>query len=207
MRIVKTPPPELAERLWAVGDRVLEPGTDLRIDELAELTGVPRATLYYYFSGKDDVLAFLLAQKIERGTAAVADAAHGPGTPTERLETVLRAMLSAMADHPALCTRLMGTMATDGGGQIMMEIERAIMAPVRELLETGQAAGEFADVDPVDATTSLVGAISMVAMRHTINGDFDPEAVAARLVPQLLHGLCVQPRPGASRRPKAGRPS
>lgn len=204
---MKTPPPELAERLWAVGDRVLEPGTDVRIDELAELTGVPRATLYYYFSGKDDVLAFLLAQKIERGTAAVADAAHGPGTPTQRLEAVLRAMLWAMADHPALCTRLMGTMATEGGGHIMLEIERAIMAPVRELLNAGQAAGEFADVDPVDATTSLVGAVSMVAMRHTINGDFNPQTVADRLVPQLLHGLCLRPRLGSSRRPRAARPS
>ena len=68
------------------------------------------------------------------------------------------------------------------------------MAPVRELLEAGQAAGEFADVDALDATTSLIGAISMVAMRHTINGDFDPEVVAAHLVPQLLHGLCLQRR-------------
>jgi TetR/AcrR family transcriptional regulator len=204
---VKTPPPELAERLWAVGDRVLEPGTEVRVDELAELTGVPRATLYYYFSGRDDVLAFLLAQKIERGTAAVTDAAHGPGTPTQRLEAVLRAMLRAMADHPALCTRVMGSMATEGGSQIMMEIERAIMAPVRELLVAGQTAGDFADADPGDATTSLVGAISMVAMRHTINGDFDPETVADRLVPQLLHGVCLQRRPVSPRRRKAPRRS
>jgi TetR/AcrR family transcriptional regulator len=204
---VKTPPPELAERLWAAGDRVLEPGTDVRIDELAELTGVPRATLYYYFSGKDDVLAFLLAQKIERGTAAVSDAAKQPGTPTQRLEAVLRAMLRAMAEHPALCTRLMGSIVNDGGSQVIQEIERAIMAPVRELLEAGQVAGEFADVDPVDATTSLIGAISMVAMRHTINHDFDPDAVAAHLVPQLLHGLCLQPRRRTSRRPTASEPS
>ena len=27
-----------------------------RIDELARVTGIPRATLYYYFPGKDDVL-------------------------------------------------------------------------------------------------------------------------------------------------------
>lgn len=199
---MKTPPPELAERLWAVGDRVLEPGTGVRIDELAELTGVPRATLYYYFSGRDDVLGFLLAQKIERGTAAVTRAAQGLGTATERLEAVLRAMLGAMAEHPALCTRVMGSMATEGGGEVMTQIERAIMGPVRELIAAGQAAGDFAEMEPADVTTALVGATSMVAMRHTIGGDFDPEAVADRLVPQLLYGVCAQPRPASSRRRK-----
>ena len=51
----------------------------MRIDDLAALVGVPRATLYYYFSGKDDVFEFLLTQKLQRGTAAIAAAAHGPG--------------------------------------------------------------------------------------------------------------------------------
>src|SRR5579862_6259573 len=90
---VKQPPPDLAERLWEVSDRFLALGSDVRVDELAELSGVPRATIYYYFSGKDDVMAFLLAQHVERASVIVASAATGPGSPTERLERVIRAML------------------------------------------------------------------------------------------------------------------
>ena len=56
---MKQPPADLAERLWHVSDRFLALGSDLKIDDLAELSGVPRATIYYYFSGKDDVMAFL----------------------------------------------------------------------------------------------------------------------------------------------------
>lgn len=196
---MREPPADIAERLWSAGDQFLALGHDVKVDEVAELTGVPRATLYYYFSGKDDILAFLLAQKLQRGTAAVAQAAAGPGSPAERLAAVLRAMLSVMAEQPALCTRLLCSIVSEGNGQVMVEAERALMAPVRELLVEGQASGEFAAFDATDTTTSLMGATSMVAMRHTLEGDFDPELVADRLIPQLVHGLCTTPRPAAAR--------
>ena len=145
---MKTPPTELAERLWQVADRALQQGGEIRIDDLAELTGVPRATLYYYFSGKDDVLAFLLAQQLQRGTATIAAAVHSRGGAAERLDAVLRAMLHTMAEHPALCTRLMGVMANGvGGAQVMAEAERTLMAPVRDLLVDAHHHGELVGPD------------------------------------------------------------
>ena len=77
---MKAPPAELAERLWDASDEILKPGVDMRIDDLAALVGVPRATLYYYFSGKDDVFEFLLAQKLQRGTASIAARSTRPAT-------------------------------------------------------------------------------------------------------------------------------
>ena len=190
MQDVKIPPVDLAERLWQVSDRVLAPGTEIRIDDLAELAGVPRATLYYYFSGKDDVLAFLLAQKLQRGTEAITRAARGRGSAAHRLAAVLRAMLRTMAEHPELCTRLLGGVASEGtGGQLMAEVERTLMAPVRDLLAEAQASGEFVVRDPTDTTLSLMGAVSIVAMVRTATDTYDPDKVADRLIPQFLDGL------------------
>jgi len=186
---VKQPPAELAERLWEVSDQFLALGSEVKIDELAELTGVPRATIYYYFSGKDDVMSFLLAEKVERASVVVEQAAGGPGTTSERLGRVFRTMLHEMANHPALCTRLMCWMASTAAEQLVIEAQGALMAPVRALFAEGQATGEFPAIDPVDATTAVMGALAMVAMRHTVNGDFDPDAVADDLVPGLLEGL------------------
>lgn len=186
---MKQPPPDLAERLWQVSDRFLAPGNDLKIDELAELTGVPRATIYYYFSGKDDVMAFLLAQKVERAGVIVAEAAGSPGAASDRVERVFRALLEQMAEHPALCTRLLCWMTGATAEHVMVEAQGSLWAPLRALFLEGQAAGEFAEIDPVDATTAMIGALSMVAMHHTVNGHFDPHAVADRLIPWLLDGL------------------
>jgi AcrR family transcriptional regulator len=187
---VKQPPADLAERLWQVSDRFLALGSELKVDELAELTGVPRATIYYYFSGKEYVLAFLLAQKVQRASVIVAEAAAGPGTPSDRLQRVFRAMLQQMADHPALCTRLICWMTSPTAGQLVIEAQSSLMAPLRALFLEGQAGGEFAaEIDPVDATTAVMGALSMVAMHHTVNGDFDPHVVADTVIPWLLDGL------------------
>ena len=211
---VKQPPPELAERLWEVSDQFLALGSEVKVDELAELSGVPRATIYYYFSGKDDVMSFLLAQKVERAGEVIARAATGGGTTSDRLRRVFRSMLHQMAEHPALCTRLMCWMASTAAEQLVIEAQGALMAPVRALFAEGQAAGEFPDIDPVDATAAVMGALSMVAMRHTVNGDFDPDAVADSLVPCLLEGLGRRPpakptaratrRAGARSRPRRG---
>jgi len=187
---MKVPPPDLAERLWAVSDEVLKPGAEMRIDDLAALAGIPRATLYYYFAGKDDLFAFLLAQKLQRGTAAIAKAAASRGSALDRLGAVLRAMLSTMSDHPELCTRLLSYMIDAGtSGQLMQEIERTLMEPVRELLVEGRDAGTLNVADPNNTTFALMGAVSVVAMVHTARGDFDPNKIAKWLVPQIVDGL------------------
>lgn len=199
--LVKEPPADLAQRLWQVGDDFLALGNDARVDDLAELSGVPRATIYYYFSGKDDVMAFLLAQKVEWASEVVVAAAARPGSPTDRLAAVLRAMLHQMAEHPSLCTRLLCWMSTSSSGaQIVLDAQRSLMTPVQALLAEGQAAGDFAAIDPLDATTALMGALTMVAMRHTFTGHFDPDVVADSLIPPLLAGLGSTPVKGRAPR-------
>jgi hypothetical protein len=83
------------------------------------------------------------------------------------------------------------------GERLVLEAQGSLMAPVRLLFAEGQAAGDFPDIDPFDATTALMGALTMVAMRHTINGDFDADAIADSLIPCLLDGLSS----GRARRP------
>jgi len=188
---VKAPPAELAERLWAVSDQVLAPGTDMKIDDLAALAGVPRATLYYYFSGKDDVFAFLLAEKLRRGTEAVTAAAQEPGDAVQRLEAVLRAILRSLAEHPELCTRLLGAVIDQGnGGELMAEIERTLLAPVRALLAEADDARELVVRDASTTTLAMMGAVAIVAMVRTASNSFDPDEVAKSLIPLFLDGLC-----------------
>ena len=57
---MKKIPEDLADKLYSVSDRFLAQGQDVRIDQVAADVGIPRATLYYYFSGKDDLVTFLM---------------------------------------------------------------------------------------------------------------------------------------------------
>ena len=94
----------------------------------------------------------------------------------------------------------MSWMTSATTGQLVIEAQGSLMAPLRTLFLEGQATGEFAEIDPVDATTAVMGALSMVAMHHTVTGDFDPHVLADTLIPWLLDGLRSR-GPSGTRRP------
>ena len=99
-------------------------------------------------------------------------------------------MLQTMAEHPALCTRLMGGMSSElTGAQLMAEVDRVIMAPVRDLLSEAAEDGELIVHDPSVASLILMGSVSTAALVRTLSGDYDPEATADQLIPQLLDGF------------------
>jgi AcrR family transcriptional regulator len=188
---MKTPPPELTERLLAVSDQLEGTEFDVTIDEVAKLADVPRATLYYYFSGKDDLVAFFLNEKFGLVREAIADAAASGGTVSDRLTQAMTAILQSIQQHPPLCTELPLAVKRAGNmGEVMANADRVMMTPLRELLIEGRATGELA-VDDVELTaTALMGALHFVGMMHvTTTGVLDAEGVAASLVPQLINGL------------------
>ena len=92
---MKTPPADLARRLLGVSEQVLDPGPALRLEDVARLVGASRASLYYYFSGRDDLLSFLLAEH----TRHAAEAARSAVRAGDRPEGRLRAMLVALAEY------------------------------------------------------------------------------------------------------------
>lgn len=54
-------PAQISERLPAAAELFAERGlNDTKIEDVAATTGIAKATLYYYFAGKEEILAFLL---------------------------------------------------------------------------------------------------------------------------------------------------
>jgi AcrR family transcriptional regulator len=191
---MKTPPPELTERLLKVSEQLEGTEFDVTIDEVAKLADVPRATLYYYFSGKDDLVAFFLNEKFGLVREAIADAAGSGGSVSDRLAQAMTAILVSIQQHPQLCTELSIAVKRAGNmGEVMANADRVMMTPMRELLIEGRATGELI-VDDVELTaTALMGALHFVGMMHvTTTGALDAEGVATSLVPQLIHGLSAR---------------
>jgi TetR/AcrR family transcriptional regulator len=188
---VKTPPPELTERLIAVSDQLDGTEFDVTIDEVAKLADVPRATLYYYFSGKEDLIGFFLNAKFLLVRDAIAEAASIDGTASERLTRAMTAILHALSEHPPLCTELPIAVKRAGMmGDVMANADRVLMTPMRELLIEGRATGEFSIPDVDLTATALMGALSFVGMMHlTMSGELDADAVSKDLVPLLVNGL------------------
>ena len=201
---MKQPPAEIAERLIEVSDQLRGTGFDVTVDDVAKLSGVARATLYYYFSGKDDLVAFFIAHKLASVESALTDAAKGPGSVVERVEASLRAVLDAFARHPALCTDL--PVAVLRGGhfeEVAGRLERVVLAPLRELLIEGRATGELQVGEPALVAVALVGGLMQAAGMQVLRGsEIDTQAIGDALIPFFLKGMTspVGPIPTASGR-------
>jgi AcrR family transcriptional regulator len=166
---VKTPPDDLADRLLGASEMILATAPPARFDDIAEQVGVARATLYYYFSGRDDLLSFVLAEHIRRGAEIIAAAAGE--TPAERLRVTVAGLVRFLGEHPELCPALLGAMGAAGQMREALEAnESSIAAPLRQIVGEGMAAGEFAAGDLADVTGALMGAVLMQVVSRYMRG-------------------------------------
>ncbi|MFV2062171.1 MAG: TetR/AcrR family transcriptional regulator [Chloroflexota bacterium] len=169
-------------------------GIDMSIDDLAKSSGVPRATLYYYFAGKEDLVQFYVGEMVRRANESVAKSIEGGGTPVARLEAVLRSMMRTYAEYPRMCVEMsVAIKFLQNYGPVMAEMERGVLAPMVALLEEGTANGDFDVPDPMSAAIAMTGGMHMLATMDIVHyGKLDADARSDVLIPQMMRGLLAR---------------
>lgn len=188
---MKTPPADLTARLLASSPALLRPDGVPRFEEVAELVEVSRATLYYYFSGQEDLLGFLLAAHVEQGATAIAAADPGVGPVPERLRAVMTAIAGFLGERPAVCSGLLSAASSGGELREVLAINDAhIAGPIRDLVALGVTHGDFDVADTADATNAILGAALVAVLGRAAEGR-DPAATDFRdaVVDQIVRGL------------------
>ena len=124
---MRTLPAAVAAKLPRAAALIAERGlSDTRMEELAEVTGMARATLYYYFTGKEEILVRVLRDMLVGLGDGVHGAANGSGTARERLRAVIRTHLDVMARQPLVCRALLADL---GRAERTSESRRPSPAP------------------------------------------------------------------------------
>jgi AcrR family transcriptional regulator len=193
-------PAELAERVDRAAQVFADQGLDAtRIDELAKVTGVPRATLYYYFPGKEHILAHLLARTLEQMTSALDGAAAVPGTGRQRLERLATEHLRFIATHGSTYRLLFAELGRAASlVDIAAGVDRAILAPVRSALRDGARDGSLRVDDVVAAAAVVYGAVLVTGMELIFAGaEPSVDDRAKTMLAVVLGGLI--PAPGRRR--------
>ena len=184
-------PLDLAAKLNAAAGGVAMAFDGIRMDDIATASGIPRATLYYYFAGKDDVLAFLLRSMLDDLRVSVATALDIEGSAERRLHAVVRAQLAHLAANPAAAQLLVMNLGRAGRlGDIGSGIEDGFHAPVRRVLADGVEAGELGDVDVEVTAIAIYGAVTLAGLQSLLTtGAIDVEDMAGRLFPIVWSGV------------------
>jgi len=189
---MKPIPAELGDKLLdAAAVAATGPGLSMSMDDLAKASGVPRATLYYYFGGKDDLIGFYVGTMMRRMRGAVAEGLSHDGTSTEKIETIVRAVLRTFAEYPRMCVEMADAVnRLDDHAQVMADMQVGLILPTVSIIEAGNRSGEFAVDDPTLAVIALTGALHQVAnMDILTTGSLDAERRADQMVPMLLKAI------------------
>jgi AcrR family transcriptional regulator len=158
--------------------------------EIAEEADVSPGILYYYFSGKDEILLFCQERTLEHMLAAVEAARALPSSSAERLRGVLQAHVHAMLDELEGATAHLEVEALPEAmrGPVMEKRDRYERA-VRALVAEGIKRGEFAKADAALVTRAMLGAVNWSARWYRPDGPQTSAEVARALSDYLVKGL------------------
>lgn len=193
---MRTVPSQTAAKLGAAAELFAEHGVDqTKIEDIAAATGIPKATLYYYFAGKEEILAFLFRDVLNRVADEVAIAVQSDRPGAVRLGEVIRAQLRVMAEQPAVCRALVGELGRAGRiPEIAAMIHAAYYQPVQALLAEGVADGSLRPVpDPGSVAMALFGAVTISALSYLVTDQpLDEERIGGAVITRACQIVCVR---------------
>jgi len=194
-------PESLGDKLTAAADAFATSFEDVGMGDIAKASGIPRATLYYYFAGKDDVLAFLLRSMLDDLRISVATAVETEGDTRTRLFGVVRAQMAHLGANPATSQLLLMNLGRAGRlGVIASGLDEGFHSPVRKILAEGVRDGTLRDIDVQVAATAIYGAVTIVGLQSLVAGEgMDVDRMAGSLFPIFWAGI-VAPTSTRSRR-------
>jgi AcrR family transcriptional regulator len=188
-------PNGMREKVLAAAQLFADFGLDAtKMEDVAATTGVPKATLYYYFDGKEDLLAFLFAEILDEVERAIRGAVDGEGSAADRLRAVIVAHLGVFEDFPAASRALQFDLGRAARIPLIDErTDAAFLGPVRELLEAGAADGSLRPVEhPRVVAVAILGAVTTVGINAVTSGPTRPiEAIADDVIGVVLRGVAA----------------
>jgi AcrR family transcriptional regulator len=140
----------------------------MNLEDVAERTDIAKATLYHYFSGKDELVAAVIEgltaevnRRLEQELDRVRDRSH-----LEQIRTLIREQVRILTDTaPEVATVFSWPTAWPASFQeIVKESRRRHDAIFRRVVEAGIAAGEFDCPNPDVALQCLHGVLNQSAL-------------------------------------------
>jgi len=186
-------PAGMRVKVLAAAELFADNGLDAtRMEDIAAATGVPKATLYYYFAGKEDILTFLFNEILDEVARVTEEALKSEGTGADRLRAAVVAHLRIFEEYPAASRTLQFDLGRAARIPLINErIEAAYRRPIRNLLHQGAADGSFRPIDhPGLIAVAILGAVTTVGINAISLGHKRPlEEIADDVLGFVMEGV------------------
>jgi AcrR family transcriptional regulator len=194
----------------AVRRQILQTAADLfrergyratTLDDIAARLGMSKASLYTYFRAKEDLLAAISRETIERFTAEMERILRADLPPDERLRRIVRRHVEFVIAHRSFLTVFFSEETN-----LPARLARALAArkdrydkALQALVAEGVRAGVFRDLPPRLVVFGLLGMLNWLYKWFDPAGTWGADDIAAGFVDLLERGLRRRPVPPAVR--------
>lgn len=192
---MRTLPSAMRLNVLAAAELFAEHGLDAtKMEDIAAATGIPKATLYYYFDGKEAILAFLFTEILDEVERSVGEALAAEGSAADRLRAAILAHLRVFEAFPAASRALQFDLGRAARTPLIAaRTDAAFVDPIRALLVEGAADGSLRPVaHPRLVATAILGAITTTGINAlTVAPRRRTTQVAEELTELVLGGVAA----------------
>ncbi len=168
------------------------------MEEIAEDLLLTRASLYYYFRDKEEILALCHAVALEAVNEEL-DRVRAAKLPPERaLAELIAAHAKIMVDkfHGTALALEFDALDAKRRAAVVTARDR-FERGLREIVSEGIRSGVFRAVDPKLAGFAIFGAINWIARWYRAGGGAEPDEIARTFADLFVRGLLAAP-PGSA---------
>jgi AcrR family transcriptional regulator len=175
-----------------------------RTDEVAQLAGASKGTLYLYYPSKEELLKAVIAHHLSARIAdGAAMAGRYVGSSADLLREVLVPWWQHMVNSPASAVFKLVITEVRNFPEIAAFYQSEVIEPgerlIGTIIERGIACGDFRPVPIASTVHSLVMPMVMMCLhKHSLGAcagiapEVDPDTFIAEHLELLLHGLVAQ---------------
>lgn len=164
--------------------------------DLAQHSGLAKATLYHHFEDKHEIFLQVLERDLITVRDRITVAAESPGTLPERIHRITMAFFELAKERGVL---LLSTLRQAVGMEqefclLMRSYRDQLHRPIVELLTNAMANGTIRPLDAELTAMSYFGILQVFTSRHLLMADLELDEDAADFVTDfLLNGLMPTP--------------
>jgi AcrR family transcriptional regulator len=162
-----------------------------KMADVAREAGISPGLAYHYFPSKEAIFLALVRQSVRPKEELLAIVRQIPGTPKDRLDRIVTAMLERRRKDTGFYQFFDQAMASDIlPPDLREQIQRqgiAMREIIRRLIIEGQATGEIADDNPDKLAAALLACIDGLSrMAHLSPGDAEKQMPDPALLMRML---------------------